>query len=140
MAVEQNKRKRKHEATDVAEEAEATEEVVPKKQLKKSLTPKKNKSAKDEKDSVEVNGIEVEEQKVNFSKDFKMMEFRNKLRGNNFITGSCLFVCFESFKSPFHFNIFFVFNRIKTLSALMPESWQNYCQVHREERQAFGVC
>ena len=86
MAVEQNKRKRKHEATELSEDEEGTPEVVPTKQSKKSSTPKKDKSTEVE-DSSAFNGYEEEKKELNFSKDFKMMEFRNKLRGKNFITG-----------------------------------------------------
>lgn len=99
MAVEQNKRKRKHEATELSEDEEGAPEVVPTKQPKKSLTPKKNKNSKEE-DSSTVNGFEEEEKELYFSKDFKMMEFRNKLRGNNFITGF-LFVGVSVLRLPY---------------------------------------
>ncbi|KAM7343615.1 uncharacterized protein ACRADG_010591 [Cochliomyia hominivorax] len=92
MAVEVNKRKRKHDESSPQEEDEGAV-VVPKKQTKKSLTPKKEKSNKsfteleeNMDDSQQDSGFDAEEKDIKFSKDFKMMEFRTKLRGDNFIT------------------------------------------------------
>ncbi|XP_065366626.1 uncharacterized protein LOC135959593 [Calliphora vicina] len=92
MAVEvNNKRKRKHDESAPQEDEGA--EVVPKKQTKKSLTPKKDKIKKKEKNAEEPmdesqqdSGFDNEEKDIKFSKDFKMMEFRTKLRGDKFIT------------------------------------------------------
>lgn len=72
MAVEVNKRKRKH-ADD--------EGPVPKKKEKKVKKPKESM------DSQQDSGIEPEEKEIKFSKDFKMSNFRAKLRGVSFITG-----------------------------------------------------
>lgn len=98
MAVEVNKRKRKHDDSAPQEQDEGAVEV-PKKQSKKSLTPKKEKQKKslnktDESmdDSQQDSGFDAEEKEIKFSKDFKMMEFRTKLRGDNFITGCKMFV------------------------------------------------
>ncbi|KNC33413.1 hypothetical protein FF38_09866 [Lucilia cuprina] len=93
MAVEvNNKRKRKHDESAPQEDEGA--EVVPKKQTKKSTTPKKEKTKKQNlnnsseamEDSPQDSGFDTEDKEIKFSKDFKMMEFRTKLRGDNFIT------------------------------------------------------
>lgn len=147
MAIQTNKRKRKHEAAAV-DQVDDAEIAVPKKVQKESDTPKRK--AKDRKhveptkelpeeephgeekettkkkkkskhtqqvdkpdeeleestnlqegqedqeeeyertDEAEISpdsGIEPEEKPLRFPNDFKMMNFRNKLLGNNFITG-----------------------------------------------------
>lgn len=138
MAIQPNKRKRKHEAS-VADQPDEAEVAVPKKVAKESHTPKtkKKKEAKtnagapeemqeqseevqeaakenqitpskkekrkkekpeetaqeEENDEAEISpdsGIEPEEKTQKFPNDFKMMNFRNKLLGNNFITGESL--------------------------------------------------
>lgn len=82
MAVEiKNKRKRKHEGAVGDDEGGEGLSVLPKKQAKKSLSPMKPLQ-EDHNDC-----SEQQEKEIKFSKDFKMMEFRSKLRGNNFMTG-----------------------------------------------------
>jgi len=147
MAIQSNRRKRKHEATGEEQQDDA-EIVVPKKVAKESHTPKKKtKKAKENaglqeetyeqvdteqldgiedsstllNDETQVesasptkkrkprhqpkestqdgktndadispdSGIEPEEKPQRFPNDFKMMHFRSKLLGNNFITGEC---------------------------------------------------
>lgn len=139
MAIQPNRRKRKHEAS-VPDQADEAEEAVPKKVAKKSRTPKakekkqaetnagapeelkeqsdevqeaakenQEKPSKKEKrkkrileetgqdeemDGAEISpdsGFEPEEKPTKFPNDFKMMNFRNKLLGNNFITGGSLY-------------------------------------------------
>ncbi|XP_064550814.1 nucleolar pre-ribosomal-associated protein 1 [Drosophila montana] len=126
MAIQTNKRKRKHEAA-AADQPDDAEIAVPKKVQKESQTPKKkSKKAKEqenieeqtneatneeqletsdspakskrdrneqaaveEKDEAEISpdsGIEPEEKPLRFPNDFKMMHFRSKLLGDNFIT------------------------------------------------------
>lgn len=139
MAIQPNRRKRKHETTE-ADPTDEAEVAVPKKVAKESHTPKttkkKTKEAKvnagvveedvkeeeqetiekenqetptkkqkrkkekqteetsavqdEEMDEAEISpdsGIEPEEKPTKFPNDFKMMNFRNKLLGNSFITG-----------------------------------------------------
>ncbi|XP_033162906.1 uncharacterized protein LOC117142807 [Drosophila mauritiana] len=133
MAIQPNRRKRRHEET-TAEQEDDGEVEVPKKLAKESDTPKKKKKkdktaesidestleitetnpadstpskkkskksktsdtsveqqveAEMDEDEDEISrdsGIEPEESHIHFPNDFKMMHFRTKLRGNNFIT------------------------------------------------------
>ncbi|EDW58365.1 nucleolar pre-ribosomal-associated protein 1 [Drosophila virilis] len=127
MAIQTNKRKRKHESS-AADQPDDAEIAVPKKQHKESHTPKRkskkekdqvnseenaNKATKEEQleasdspskskreqtavdqkvekvDEAEISpdsGIEPEEKPLRFPNDFKMMHFRSKLLGDNFIT------------------------------------------------------
>lgn len=135
MAIQPNRRKRRHEET-TAEQEDEGEVEVPKKLAKESGTPKKKKKKDKTKESfdestlestetdpadstpskkkskktktsdtsveqqVEVemaedeisrdSGIDPEESRIHFPNDFKMMHFRTKLRGNNFITGGLI--------------------------------------------------
>lgn len=145
MAIQSNRRKRKHEEA-IQEQQDDAEIAVPKKVAKESHTPKKKQkeakssvglqeesneqviteqideiedtsttmnediqvhskkprkprhqpkeSAQDgETNEAEISpdsGIEPEETQQRFPNDFKMMHFRSKLLGSNFITGECL--------------------------------------------------
>ncbi|XP_013100119.2 uncharacterized protein LOC106082274 [Stomoxys calcitrans] len=93
MAVEVNKRKRKHTEEDPQNDDGVA--AVPKKKLRKPKTPN-NEGGQNMDDSQQDSGFEPEEEKpIKFSKDFKMSQFRTKLRGNSFITElrHFLFLC-----------------------------------------------
>uniref|UniRef100_A0A1I8MI42 Nucleolar pre-ribosomal-associated protein 1 n=1 Tax=Musca domestica TaxID=7370 RepID=A0A1I8MI42_MUSDO len=80
MAVEVNKRKRKHDADNPDEDEGVA--AVPKKKEKKANKLKESNADDSQQDS----GFEPEEKPMKFSKDFNMTNFRSKLRGVSFIT------------------------------------------------------
>ncbi|XP_075165082.1 uncharacterized protein LOC142237606 [Haematobia irritans] len=82
MAVEVNKRKRKHTEDDPENDDGLA--AVPKKKERKPKSDSNKESQMD--DSQQDSGFEPEEKLIKFSKDFKMSEFRTKLRGSSFIT------------------------------------------------------
>ena len=98
MAIELNKRKRKHAESSNANTDSPS--VPPKKMAKKVkkspkewLNNKKPKEVQQQQEMAEPqvdSGYEEKEQK--FSTDFKMLNFRAKLRGSNFITGELVVI------------------------------------------------